>query len=206
MNKNLLIVGAGTYGVVASEIATDMGCFEKIAFVDDERKTTPNGIEVIGTIRDIDELAIEYGNIIVAIGNAETRLSLLSKIPEETPYRIVSLVSPKAYIAPSAQIMAGCIIEPMAVVQTGCLISTGCIISAGAVINHASMCCDGVHVDCNATVEGHCLVPAGTKICSGEVYRRKDTIKAGDLFFDLQKWESQLADISQRSSMSVKQE
>ena len=25
MNKNLLIVGAGTYGVVASEIATDMG-------------------------------------------------------------------------------------------------------------------------------------------------------------------------------------
>lgn len=45
MNKNLLIVGAGTYGVVASEIATDMGCFEKIAFVDDERKTTPNGIE-----------------------------------------------------------------------------------------------------------------------------------------------------------------
>ena len=50
MNKNLLIVGAGTYGVDASEIAADMGCFEKIAFVDDERKTTPNGIEVIGTI------------------------------------------------------------------------------------------------------------------------------------------------------------
>lgn len=183
MNKNLLIVGAGTYGVVASEIATDMGCFEKIAFVDDERKTTPNGIETIGVIRDIDELAVEYSNIIVAIGNAGTRLSLLSKIPEETPYRIVSLVSPKAYIAPSAQIMVGCIIEPMVVVQTGCLISTGCIISAGAVINHASMCCDGVHVDCNATVEGYCLVPAGTKICSGEVYRRKDTIKAGGFLF-----------------------
>lgn len=96
MNKNLLIIGAGTYSVVASEIAADMGCFEKIAFVDDEKKTTPNGIEVIGTIRDINELAIEYSNIIVAIGNAETRLSLLSKIPEETLYRIVSLVSPKA--------------------------------------------------------------------------------------------------------------
>lgn len=39
MNKNLLIVGASTYGVVASEIAADMGCFEKIDFVDDERKT-----------------------------------------------------------------------------------------------------------------------------------------------------------------------
>lgn len=78
MNKNLLIVGAGAYGVVASNIAHEMGCFEKIDFVDDERKTTPNGIEVVGTTRDIDELAIQYSNIIVAIGNPEVRLSLLS--------------------------------------------------------------------------------------------------------------------------------
>lgn len=186
MNKNLLIIGAGIYGVVASEIAADMGCFEKISFVDDEKKETPQGIPVIGMIRDLNELVIEYRNIIVAIGDPEIRLSLLRKISEETPYRIVSLVSPKAYVSPSAQIMDGCIIEPMAVVQTGCLISTGCIISAGAVVNHASMCCDGVHVDCNATVEGYCLVPAGTKICSGEVYRRKDATKAEDLFFDPQ--------------------
>ena len=188
MNKNLLIVGASTYAVVAYEIAADMGCFERIDFVDDKRKTTPTGIEVIGTTRDIDELAIQYSNIIVAIGNPEVRLSLLNKIKEETPCRIVSLVSPKAYISPSAQIMSGCIVEPMAVVHTGCVITTGCIISAGAVINHASMCCNGVHVDCNAIVEGYCLVPAGTKICSGEVYRRKDTVKAENLFFDPQKW------------------
>ena len=107
MNKNLLIIGASTYGVVASEIAADMGCFEKIDFVDDERKTTPNGIDTVGTTRDIDELAIQYSNIIVAIGNTEVRLSLLNRIKEETPYRIVSLVSPKAYVSPSAQIMSG---------------------------------------------------------------------------------------------------
>ena len=45
------------------------------------------------------------------------------------------------------------------------------------------MCCDGVHVDCNVTVEGYCLVPAGTKVCSGEVYQRKDTVRTEDLFF-----------------------
>lgn len=191
MNKNLLIVGAGIYGVVASEIASDMGCFEKIAFVDDGRKTTPNGIEVIGTIQDIEKLAIEYSNIIVAIGNSDTRLALLGKITDENFCQIVSLISPKAYIAPSAQIMKGCIIEPMAVVQAGCLISTGCIISAGAVINHASMCSEGVHIDCNATVEGFCRVPAGTKICSGEVYREKSVQRAEDLFADIQKKQTQ---------------
>lgn len=203
MNKNLLIIGASTYSVVASEIAADMGCFEKIDFVDDERKTTPNGIDVVGTTQDIDELAIQYSNIIVAIGNPEVRLSLLNRIKEETPYRIVSLVSPKAYVSPSAQIMSGCIIEPMAVVYTSCVICPGCIISAGAIVNHATMCCDGVHVDCNATVEGYCLVPAGTKICSGEVYKCKDTIKTGDLFFDPQKWAESLTDISKRTPKEI---
>ena len=43
MNKNLLIVGAGTYGVLASEIAEDMECFEKISFVDDEKKSNATG-------------------------------------------------------------------------------------------------------------------------------------------------------------------
>lgn len=195
MNRNLLIVGASTYAVVAAEIAADMGCFEKIAFVDDKRKTTPNGIEVVGTSVDIGRLAVEYGNIVVAIGNPDVRLSLLRRIKEETTCRIVSLISPRAYVSPSAQVMSGCIIEPMAIVHTGCVLSEGCIISAGAVVNHVSICCDGVHVDCNATVEGYCLVPAGTKIGSGEVYKRNGTGVTEYLVFDPQERAERLKDI-----------
>ena len=80
MNKNLLIVGAGTYAVVAYEIAKDMGCFEKIDFIDDARETAPNGINVVGTTRDMIKIAAEYGNAVVAIGNAEIRLSLLKRL------------------------------------------------------------------------------------------------------------------------------
>lgn len=173
MNKNLLIVGAGIYGVLASEIAADMGCFEKIAFVDDNAKTTPNGIVVIGTIAEMNSIAVEYSNVIVAIGNPDVRLAILKQIKEETTLNIVSLISSKAYVSPSAQIMEGCIVEPMAVVHTGCKLAIGCIVSSGAVINHASVCCAGVHVDCNGTVAGYCCVPAGTKICSGEVFTDK---------------------------------
>ena len=187
MNNNLLIVGAGIYGIVVKEIAESMKCFGKIAFVDDEKETTPNGIGVVGTCADLENLVCEYSNIIVAIGNPEIRLSLLQKIKEETPFRIVTLISPHAYISPTAQIIEGSIIEPMAVIHTGAVISAGCIISAGAVINHASMCCDGVHVDCNATVAGMTLVPAGIKIQSGEVYDRK-MVDANDLFFNPEEW------------------
>lgn len=194
MNNNLLIVGAGVYGLVAYEIAESMKCFDKIAFADDEKKTTPNGVEVIGTCADLDELVCEYSNIIVAIGNPEVRLSLLQKIKEETPFRIVTLVSPYAYVSPTAQIMPGSIVEPMAVIHTGSIISTGCIISAGAVVNHVSMCCDGVHVDCNATVAGSTLVPAGMKIKRGEVFDRKG-FEANDLFFNPDDWASRLNEI-----------
>lgn len=174
MNKNLLIIGGGTYAAVAFEIATDMGCFEKIDFIDDEKKVTSTGIKIIGTTRDITKLSSEYGNAFIAIGNSKVRLSLLDKIKSETALRTVSLISPRAYVSPSAKILDGSVIEPMAVVHTGCVISSGCIISAGAVINHESTCLEGVHVDCNATVEGYCTVPAGTKIRSGEVYKKEN--------------------------------
>lgn len=171
MNGNLLIVGAGSYALVAAEIAADMRCFEKIAFVDDAIKTVQKGASVIGTTQDIARLAGEYSYIVVAIGNPEIRLSLLDKIQKETNCQIPSLVSPRAYISPSAKVMKGCIIEPMAVVHAACVLEEGCIISAGAVVNHDSTCGRGTHVDCNATVAGYAHVPAGTKICSGEVYQ-----------------------------------
>lgn len=196
MNKDLLIIGAGIYGVVAKKIAESMKCFDKIAFADDNKKTTPDGIGVVGTTADIDNLVCEYNNVIVAIGNPDVRLSLLRKLEEETPCRIVTLVSPKVYVAPSVQVMKGSIIESMATIHTGSVIAVGCIISAGAVVNHASTCCDGVHVDCNATVAGNTLVPAGVKIKSGEVYDRK-MVEANDLFFNPDEWAKRLNEMSQ---------
>ncbi len=196
MNRNLLIVGAGIYAVVASEIAVEMGCFDKLDFIDDEREITPNGISVIGKFKDIEELVCKYNNVIVAIEEPEIRLSLIQKIKEETPCRMVTLVSPQAYISPSAQIMEGCIIEPKAVISTGCVIARGCIISAGAVVNHTSMCADGVHVDCNATVASSTMVPAGMKIKCGTVYDRK-TIEVNNLFFDAEAWAKKLHEIQQ---------
>ena len=193
-NKNLLIIGAGVYGLVAKEIAESMHCFEKICFLDDYAVKTPNGIDVIGKSSNIEDFAMDFANVIVAIGDAKKRLQMISKI-EETPCRLISLVSPRAYIAPTAQIGVGCVIEPMAVVHTGCVLTKGCIVSAGAVINHVSMLCDGVHVDCNATIEGHTLVSAGVKIPAGMVYKR-DSVKMEDLFFDKKNWQEKLFNLT----------
>ena len=170
MKNNLLIVGAGLYGLVAKEIAESMKCFEKIGFVDDKAEVAPDGEKILGKFSDINSLRNEYGKVIVAIGNADARLSMLEKLKNDDCFSIATLISPLAYIAPTAKVSEGCIIEPMAVVHTKCVISNGCIISAGAVVNHASVCEEGVHVDCNASVAGYTTVPERTKVMSNTLF------------------------------------
>lgn len=191
MNKNLLIIGAGCCGLAAKETAEAMGCFEKISFLDDNIKEMPDGSNILGTVKEFANFTTEYSNIFVAIANPEIKLDLLKKIKETTPYNLATLISPRAYISPTAQIMQGSLVEAMATINTGSVISIGCIIGAGSVVNHCSMCCDGVHMECNSTVADNTLVPAGTSIDSGVVYKR-NTIDVNDLFFDAKKWHKDL--------------
>lgn len=194
MNRNLLIIGAGCCGLAAKETAEAMGCFEKISFLDDNKKEMPGGSEILGNVNDFEIFIADYSNIFVAIANPEIKLKLLKKIKETSACKIATLVSPRAYISPSAQIMQGTIVEAMATINTGAIIAEGCIIGAGSVVNHCSMCCEGVQLECNATVADNTVVPAGTNIGSGVVFKR-DTIGVNDLFFDVEKWNKNVENI-----------
>lgn len=147
---NLLIIGAGQYGLVAKEIAEELGYH--VDFLDDNSKLA------IGKPSEVDR----FRGDVVAIGN----LNVKKKFIPEFKDRLVSLISPKAYIAPSARIGVGCIVEPLAVVNTGARLGDGCFVSAGAVVNHDCVVGDYSHVDCNATVMKSAVVPEGTIIAS----------------------------------------
>ena len=162
--KKLLIIGAGQYGLVASETAEDMACFSQISFLDD------NNPVAVGKLSDLESFVQEYTNVFVAIGNPDFRLEWIEKA-ERVGYEIATLISPKAYIAPSARILKGSIVEPCAVIQSNATVGLGCIISSGAVINHNTIVRQGCHIDCNATVAASMEVPLKTKVECGEVYK-----------------------------------
>lgn len=171
MADNLLIVGAGVYGAVAHEIALSTKQFQKIDFIDDYSKVSFRGFSTKGDFSALEELRKDYNCIFVAIGNPTVRKQIVKKIMHDTTYRLVSLISPSAYVSPSASVGEGCIIEPMATVHTAVVLGTGCLISAGAVINHAAVCYPYCHVDCNATVAGGATVPEETKVESNTVFK-----------------------------------
>lgn len=172
MENNLLIIGAGIYGLVAKEIAESMRCFDRIAFVDDRASAAPDGMPVIGTAADLEHLHGTFNCVVVAIGSPAVRKNLLDRLERDGGFKIAALISPQAYISPSAKIAKGCIIEPMAVIHAGAVLGQGTLVSAGAVVNHAAVCGEAVHVDCNAVVPGNVTVPEGTKVCSCTVYQK----------------------------------
>ncbi len=159
----LLILGAGQYGALVYEIAQSSNVFEKIDFLDD------NSEIAIGKISDYKKFAGEYNCATVAIGNADIRLEFLNML-KDSGFKLPAIISPCAWVSPSAKISDGAIIEPNATVSTCSEIGFGCLVSAGAVINHNAVLSDGSHANCNSTVTARAEVPFKKKLSCGEVF------------------------------------
>lgn len=174
MRQGLLILGAGQYGSVAKEAAQSMGCFGKIAFLDDchGTKTCAYHEETIGRLCDYESFAGEYGYAVVAMGDPKLRQGWTARL-EEACFRIPVLVSSRAYVSPSAQLRKGCIVEPLAGIHANAVIGEGTLVSMGAVVDHNSMVMDYSHIGCGAVVESGALVESGRKVAPGCVARRR---------------------------------
>lgn len=174
-NKNLLILGAGQYGIMAAEIAREMNFFDHIAFLDDsftdKVPELAEGPNVIGSIRDIEKFADKFHYGFVAIGNPKLRRSLIEKL-ESCGLTLATIVHPTAYLSLSSKVKEGCCIEPMAVVQTGAIVARASFVSSGAVIRHNAMVGEFCHIDCNAIVQSMVKVPEGTRVACNSVYNQ----------------------------------
>ncbi len=171
MKYNLLILGAGQYGMVAKEIAESMGDFEKIAFLDDKNEMA------IGKLSDYLKFVNEFDSATVAVSNADVRLQYMEKL-ERADLHIITLVSPKAYIAPSSQIGKGSIIEPMAVINANSAVGNGTIVCAGAIVNHNATVGKGCLLQCGSIVTAASTVPDRTRLNYGEIYCKAEADRA----------------------------
>ena len=161
--NNLLIIGAGQYGAMLKESARALNLYDKIDFLDD------NSEEAIGKLDSYEQFRNKYQCAIVAIGDANIRLEWTDKL-KAAGYQIVSFVSRRAYVSPTAKIEEGCVIEPMSSISTAVHIGRCTIVSSGAVVNHNSTVGEGCHINCNATVRSNSNVPPKTKVDYGEIF------------------------------------
>lgn len=162
--KNLLIAGAGQYGVLVREIAELTGEYNRISFIDD---SSP---DAIGKIKDYKDFSRDYTDAVVAIGNAEVRKRVFELLKNE--YNMATVIHPKAWVSASAKIGSGCVLEPNCAVNSGAVIGDGCLIGACASVNHNATVANYCHIDCGAAVEACASVPDMTKVESCTLYKR----------------------------------
>lgn len=154
-NKNLLIVGAGEYGIMAKEIAEEMDYFDKIDFLDDKN------VETIGNVEDVENFYPEYMYAIALCEDGEERIELNKKL-EESRFVVPNLVHTKSLISPSANLLKGCVVEPGAVIESQTTIGVGSIVGANCVVEHHCFIEDGSSLKAGTIVHANTVLTVGS--------------------------------------------
>ena len=167
--RKLLILGAGGYGKTIADIAQQLGCYDKIAFLDDAKANTPR---VLGKCDEFLFFADETTEIYPAFGNNETRMSWIRRLMEQGIH-VPVLVHPSAYVSPTATLFSGVTVLPKAVLNTGVIVKTGCIINIGVLIDHDVVMEEGSHLAPGAIVKAENRIPPYSKVDSGTVIENR---------------------------------
>lgn len=171
--EKLLLVGAGGFGRVVSELARQS---YNCAFVDDgvEIGTVICDIPVVGHTEDLQSLFAEYKNLVIVIGNNTVRERIYD-LTKNIGYSFPNLISPSAYISPYAKLGLGCVILNNAVVQNGSTVGNGVLLNPGVEIHHDSSVGDFNLIYTNSVVRtyakiGKCVrIGSNVTICNNVV-------------------------------------
>lgn len=183
----LIIVGAGGFGRVVSELArSEYDC----TFVDDgfEKGDIVCDIPVIGKISDLKDLRNDYDKLIVAIGNNKLREHIYINA-QKLGYIFPNLVHSSAYISSYANIGWGCVILQNAVVQNGATVGNGVLLNPGVEIHHDSYVEDFSLIYTNTVVRTYAHVGKRVRIGSNVtvsnsvIVKNDDDIQSGKTLF-----------------------
>jgi len=167
--KKLLILGAGGYGKTVADLAAQLGCYDRIAFLDD----CQIGEYILGKCGEFASFADETTQMYPAFGSNEIRMRWLRSL-RDAGISVPSLIHPRAYVSPTAKIGIGAAVLAMAVVNTGVTVENGCIINIGALLDHDCILEEGVHLAPGAVVKAENRIPAGVKIESGTIIENRE--------------------------------
>jgi len=178
---NIVICGAGQQGRICKRLATENG-FHVLAFVDDYKTGTVEGVPVYQKITDIEQY--REHKYFIAIGNIEPRRRYYDEI-KRLGLDSVNLIDKTACIEEGAEIGTGNYIYKFAIIYASAKLGDHNIVNCKAVLatdsvvgdnNNISMGCNicgGVHIGNN------CYVGCQASVVSGYSIGDEATVAAG---------------------------
>jgi sugar O-acyltransferase (sialic acid O-acetyltransferase NeuD family) len=169
----ILLIGGGGHCLSCIDVLNALNLFEIVGILDNPDKvgTTISGIRIIGTDDDIPNLVSQYKNFLITIGqikSAQKRIRIFNAI-KKNGGNLPVVISPKAYVSPSAFIDEGTIVMHNSLINAKAAIGKNCIINTGALIEHEVIIGDFCHISTHAIVNGQVIVGRDSFIGSNSV-------------------------------------
>jgi sugar O-acyltransferase (sialic acid O-acetyltransferase NeuD family) len=174
--SDLIIIGAGGFGLEVAAYAEDMTRAGKADFVvkgflDDIKMPSSRhaGYPVLGKIEPPFDSEISY---VIAIGIPDSRKILAGKLGGA---RLASIIHPQSYVAGSAEISPGTVVAPFAFVGPEARIGNHCVLNTHTCVGHESRVGDYCVLSPHAGLQGGAQLGEGVFLGS-QVYITRVTI------------------------------
>ncbi len=145
--KPVVIYGAGRGAVTLKECLDFQKTYQVVCFVDDNPEHPDELCEhPVFHSSQLPEI-VKHGirNLACEIANGSVRLRILKQC-DELGIDLISVLHPRAYVAPSVRLGKGNYIKAGAVIETDTITGNCCIVDNGATIAHDNVIGDGCHI------------------------------------------------------------
>lgn len=142
--KNLVILGAGEFGIQIAHYALLDGKYKVVGFLDDTKEKGAKcvGFYILGKIEELETLYSQhvFDCAFIGIGYAhfEFRAFLYEKV-KNSSIPLVTIIAPHVYIDPTAVIGMGVILYPGTVIDKDAIVEDNAVINLNVVIAHNSI-------------------------------------------------------------------
>jgi len=188
----LVLLGGGGHCKACVDVVEAAGRWEILGILDLPARVGERvlGYSIVGTDERVAEFAAVGASFLVSIGQIGTaalRRRAYERI-RAAGAALATVVSPLAYVSPSAAVGPGSIVMHRAVVNAGATIGRNVIINTMALVEHDARVDDHCHVATAAVVNGAAAIGAGSFVGSnavvvqGAVVPDDSFIAAGTLF------------------------
>lgn len=170
---SLVLVGGGGHCRSVIDLIRSVGEY-RIHGILDRQESIGNsvaGCAIIGTDEMIGALAKEGHGFLITmgqVGRSALRRKLFDAV-RSAGGTLVTVVSPRAYLAPDAELKAGTTVGHGVVVNSGARVGENCIVNTGAIIEHDASIESHCHIATGAIVNGGCAIGTGSMIGSRAV-------------------------------------
>ena len=173
MDKRVIIVGAGGHGQVVADALLQMAqhgaTLTPAGFVDDDAALAGAhflDLPVLGQIASLT--AFDHDAVIIAIGNNQVRRTIFTMLQAQGE-TFVTVIHPRAVVAPSARIGAGAVLVAGAIVNPGAVIGANVILNTGATVDHHNQIGSHAHIAPGAHLGGDVVIGEGALVGIGAI-------------------------------------